>query len=116
MTGTPRTLAIRAGSLFDGERALGAGMVLLEGGVITGVDTSGAPPPADALVRDFGDGVTVMPGLIDCHVHLSLDASPQAMANVADSDDDALLARMVTAATTALHAGITTVGGVPAAV
>ena len=109
MTGTPRTLAIRAGSLFDGERALGAGMVLLEGGVITGVDTSGAPPPADALVRDFGDGVTVMPGLIDCHVHLSLDASPQAMANVADSDDDALLARMVTAATTALHAGITTV-------
>lgn len=109
MTGSPQILAIRAGSLFDGERALGPGMVLVRGGLITGIDTSGAPPPADWLIHDFGDGVTVMPGLIDCHVHLSLDAGPQAMANVAAADDDALLQRMVVAATTALYAGITTV-------
>jgi imidazolonepropionase-like amidohydrolase len=109
MTGSSQVLAIRAGSLFDGERALGPGMVLMQGGLITGIDTSGAPPPADCFVHDFGDGVTVMPGLIDCHVHLSLDASGQAMANVAAADDDALLQRMVVAATTALHAGITTV-------
>jgi len=109
MTGSPRTLAIRAGRLFDGERAVGPGMVLVQGGLITGIDTSGAPPPADWLVHDFGGGVTVMPGLIDCHVHLSLDASPQAMANVATADDDALVQHMVVAATTALRAGITTV-------
>jgi imidazolonepropionase-like amidohydrolase len=109
MAGSSRVLAIRAGSLFDGQRALGPGMVLIQGGLITGIDASGAPPPADWLIHDFGDGVTVMPGLIDCHVHLSLDASGQAMANVAAVDDDALLQRMVVAATTALQAGITTV-------
>jgi imidazolonepropionase-like amidohydrolase len=38
-----------------------------------------------------------------------VDASGQAMANVAAADDDALLQRMAVAATTALHAGITTV-------
>lgn len=109
MTGRSPTLAIRAGSLFDGERALGPGMVLIQAGLVVGIDTSGAPPPADSLLHDFGDGVTVMPGLIDCHVHLSLDASPQAMANVATEDDDVLLQRMAGAATKALQAGITTV-------
>ena len=109
MTASSQMLANRAGSLFDGERALGPGMVLMKGGPITGIDTSGAPPPADWLVHDFGAGVTVMPGLIDCHVHLSLDASGRAMENVAVADDDALLQCMVAAAATALHAGITTV-------
>ena len=109
MTGVSPMLAIRAGSLFDGERALGPGTVLIRAGQIAGIDTSGAALPADSVVHDFGDGVTVMPGLIDCHVHLSLDASPKAMANVAAEDDDALLRRMAGAATKALHAGITTV-------
>src|SRR5215472_13418570 len=109
MTGILQPLAIRTGAIFDGERAWGPGMVLIQGGLITGIDTSGAPAPADSLFHDFGDGVTVMPGLIDCHVHLSLDASPQAMANVATADDDALVQHMVVAATTALRAGITTV-------
>jgi imidazolonepropionase-like amidohydrolase len=109
MTDISQTLAIRAGNLFDGERAWGPGMVLTQGGLITGIDTSGAPPPAGSLIREFGDGVTVMPGLIDCHVHLSLDASTQAMANVAVEDDDALLRRMEVASQRALHAGITTV-------
>jgi imidazolonepropionase-like amidohydrolase len=84
-------------------------MVLVHRGLIVGVDISGAAAPADSLVHDFGDDVTLMPGLIDCHVHLGLDASPQAMANVAAHDDDTLLRRMAAAATTALSAGITTV-------
>jgi len=109
MTGMSQMLAIRAGALFDGERAVGPGLVLVEGGVITGVDTTGAPPPADSVVHDFGDSVTVMPGFIDCHVHLSLDASPQAIANIDTCGDDSLLLRMAGAATAALHAGVTTV-------
>jgi imidazolonepropionase-like amidohydrolase len=109
MTGTSQLLAIRAGAIFDGDQALGPGMVLVQRGVITDVDTTGAAPPANSVVHDFGDGVTVMPGLIDCHVHLSLDASPQAMANVAACDDDALLRGMAAAATAALRAGVTTV-------
>jgi imidazolonepropionase-like amidohydrolase len=110
MTEISPTLAIRAGNIFDGERAWGPGLVLMQAGLITGIETKpGAPVPADSLVHDFGDGVTVMPGFIDCHVHLSLDASPQAMANVAIADDDALLRGMQVASMRALHAGITTV-------
>jgi imidazolonepropionase-like amidohydrolase len=109
LTGLSQPLAVRAGSLFDGERALGPGTVLIQGGHITGIDTSGAPPPAGSLIHDLGVGVTVMPGLIDCHVHLCLDASPQAMTNVAAAGDDVLLRHMAGAVTAALHAGITTV-------
>jgi imidazolonepropionase-like amidohydrolase len=101
-------LAIRAGHLFDGERGHGAGMVLVENGLITAVDTSGAPAPEGVLVHDFGDHVCLMPGLIDCHVHLALDASPHAAVTIASEDDDVLLERMRSAATTALNAGITT--------
>ena len=109
MTTAAPPLAIRAGNLFDGERALGPGMVVIEGGSIAAVDASGAAPPAGALIHDFGAGVTVMPGMIDCHVHLCLDASPQAMANAATIDDDTMLERMLEAATAALRAGVTTV-------
>ena len=109
MTRISPRLAIRAGNIFDGERARGPGMVVIHDGRITGIDTSRAQPPADWHIHDFGDGVTVMPGLIDCHVHLGLDASPQAIANVTTDDDETLLGHMMAAATTALRAGITTV-------
>lgn len=104
-----RPLALRAGILFDGDQTLGKGMVLIQDGVIVDVDTSGAPPPDDAIVHDFGDGVCLIPGLIDCHVHLALDATTDALTTLASEDDDSLLERMTSAATTALSAGITTV-------
>lgn len=102
-------LAVRARSIFDGDRALGAGMVLIEDGRIIGVDTGGNPPPAHAAVRDLGEDVCLMPGLIDCHVHLALDATPTAMRTIATIDDDALLTQMTGAAERMLRAGITTV-------
>lgn len=112
MRGHPRgdpPLALRAGNLFDGDRVRGAGMVLVGNGLITAVDTTGMPAPDGILVDDFGDDAFLMPGLIDCHVHLALDASPRAIDTVATEDDDDLLKCMERAATTALRAGITTV-------
>jgi imidazolonepropionase-like amidohydrolase len=102
-------LAVRAGCIFDGDRALGAGMVLIENTRIIGVDTGGNPPPDHAVVTDLGEDVCLMPGLIDCHVHLALDATPEAMRTIATIDDDALLSQMTRAAERILRAGITTV-------
>jgi imidazolonepropionase-like amidohydrolase len=63
--------AIRCGTLIDGtgaEPVRGATLVC-EGDSIVGVDRSGQLP-RDAEVIDAGH-LTVMPGMIDCHVHLA---------------------------------------------
>ena len=44
--------------------------VLLGNGIIA--ETGTLPPPADAEIVD-GRGGYLIPGLIDCHTHLSLD-------------------------------------------
>jgi imidazolonepropionase-like amidohydrolase len=51
--------------------------VVVEDGRIAGVDASGAPIPADAAQVDLG-GRTLMPGLVDAHVHVTAFDMPQA--------------------------------------
>ncbi|HUN32977.1 MAG TPA: amidohydrolase family protein [Trebonia sp.] len=58
---------IRGARLFDGERLREASDVLLAGGTIVGIGND-LGVPADAEVFD-GRGRTLLPGLIDCHVH-----------------------------------------------
>ena len=61
--------------VFDGEADLGAVNVVVEGDTIRSV--SAAPPPVEARVID-GGGRTLMPGLIDAHVHAyAMDVNPQ---------------------------------------
>ena len=57
---------------------------------------------------DFSDQA-VVPGLIDCHVHLAFSASVDPLADLLEEDDAALLLHAVANARTALAAGITTV-------
>ena len=102
-------LAIRATRMFDGERLRGMSMVLVDAGKIVDVDSTGAAPPEDARVIDLDPGATVLPGLIDCHAHLVLDATPQSAANVATVDDATLLPQMRIRAAQALRAGVTTI-------
>src|SRR5260370_41865768 len=62
---------IRCGTFIDGtgaEPVRGATLVF-EGNTIISIDLSGQVP-RDADVVDAGH-LTVMPGMIDCHVHLS---------------------------------------------
>ncbi len=101
--------AIRAAWLFDGvgSRLVERPAVLVEEGRIVAVH-SGAPVPADLEVADFGQA-TLLPGLIDAHVHLAFDASPDPVGRLATTTDDELLAGMRAAAHTAVQAGITTV-------
>jgi imidazolonepropionase-like amidohydrolase len=101
-------LEIRGARLFDGETMVTNDPVLLvDGGKIAA--TANGQPPADATdVIDLGD-VTLLPGLIDTHVHLAFDASPDAVDRLTSSTDDELLARMRDAASATLAAGVTTV-------
>ncbi len=57
-------------AVFDGVRSLGARTVLVEGGHIVAVGEAGARLPGYEAVP--GQGRTLLPGVIDCHVHLGL--------------------------------------------
>jgi imidazolonepropionase-like amidohydrolase len=108
--GAGPVLALRAGRLFDGwsARLVERPLVLIEDGRITAIESGDVEPPPDAEVVDLGE-VTLLPGLIDTHVHLGFDASAAPVAHLQAATDEALLQRMRANAATALAAGITTV-------
>lgn len=60
--------------VFTGDAVLEHVDVRFRDGTITDVGPTGAPLPTDAVVE--GAGRTLLPGLIDLHVHLSLGATP----------------------------------------
>ncbi|RCG28388.1 amidohydrolase family protein [Sphaerisporangium album] len=88
-----------------------------DGAVLTGGDLILAAGPrerVEALAppgtprHDFPDG-TILPGLINCHVHLVFDASMEAMTNVQETDDLTLFLGMADRARRLLDSGVTTV-------
>jgi imidazolonepropionase-like amidohydrolase len=104
-----RLIAIRAGALFDGDSAtlLTDPQLIIDGTSIRAVDRAVEPPPG-AEVVDLGRA-TLLPGLIDTHVHLTFDASVDPVAGLAGRDDHAALAAMAEAGRVALRGGVTTV-------
>ncbi|NUP81905.1 MAG: amidohydrolase family protein [Nonomuraea sp.] len=92
-------LAIRARRLFDGVEMHHDRVVVVEDGRVAAV-TSGA-----GHTVDLGD-VTLLPGLIDCHVHLAFDAGPDPVGAL---ERPGLIDRMRVAAGQHLAAGVTTV-------
>ena len=59
--------------IFDGERALGPRDVLVRGGTIAQVSAAGSLSPSDDTRVIRCDGCTLMPGLIDLHIHPDVD-------------------------------------------
>jgi imidazolonepropionase-like amidohydrolase len=85
--------------------------VLVADGRVVAVRSGGdalAEAPAEARLIDLGAG-TLLPGLVDAHVHLAFDASVDPVGRLSTVDDEELLAGMRLAAGRALAAGITTV-------
>src|SRR5512139_2586708 len=97
--------ALRAARLFDGEALVPSPMVVVDGTRIAAVGTDAV---AGIPVTDLGD-VTLLPGLIDAHVHLTFDMSTEPVAHLAEASDDEVLGWIRSAARMALAAGITTV-------
>ena len=101
--GARPVLVLRASWLFDGwsDRLVERPLVFIEDGRITAVESGDLAPPQDAEVVDLGE-VTLLPGLIDTHVHLGFDASTAPVAHLQAATDDALLLRMRANAATML--------------
>src|SRR6218665_470577 len=108
-TPLPRTL-IYCGSLIDGKSKIQSQRVtiMVEGNKITAVDKGFTTPATGDQVIDLGKK-TVMPGLIDMHVHLEEESSKdlQLRRFVQSDADIAFLSAMY--AKTTLLAGFTTV-------
>lgn len=87
------------------------GAVLVDAGVITAVGTAAElAATVDPGVRRLRcPGATVLPGLIDCHVHLAFDAGPDPVRAVAEAAPDELAVAMADRAGQLLAAGVTTV-------
>ena len=108
LTGRPSRTALRAAWLFDGTGTLKADpVVVIEGPSVVSV-YFGAPAPTDVELIELGEA-TLVPGLVDTHVHLAFDASADPATSLAGRSDEEALVSMRRAGRTALAGGVTTV-------
>ncbi len=83
--GSGRTFAITGATVFDGLRSLGTGAVVVQDARILAAGPDIALPRGIEVVD--GRGKTVLPGLIDAHVHaFGLDADPVRFGVTAELD------------------------------
>lgn len=104
---------IRASRLIDGDggEAVDNPVVVVDGDRIIGVYAK--EPPADVLPRDARildyQGCTLLPGLIDAHVHTNFPGDGTPVEDSFKEGDGLLVASSVDAARRALEIGVTTV-------
>lgn len=107
---TNETIAIRCGRLLaePGQQPLSNAVVIVRNGTIEAVGDSATQIPQNAQIVDLSDQF-VLPGLIDCHVHLSMEFTPDIrMRMLQESDADRAIRALENAHKTLL-AGFTTV-------
>lgn len=105
------SLVIRGARVIDGTGAdpLRDCTLLVEDRRITSVSPGGgARPPVGAAILDV-EGRTVIPGLINCHAHLQMDAGRSPLSDLAAEPAGLSLLRAARRATEMLRRGITTV-------
>jgi imidazolonepropionase-like amidohydrolase len=107
-------LLLTADRCFDGtgSAAVVRPVVRIAGGQIQAIDRDGLPLRPGALPRLDFPGCTILPGLIDTHVHLVFSAAEtnEAVIEQVNRESDAeLLDRALANARAALRAGLTTV-------
>lgn len=101
---------IQAGRLYDGksEQMIGNSTVVVSEGKIKAVKSGFPSPPSGAQVIDLKNA-TLLPGFIDCHVHLSAEFTPQAYTRKYTWNAADYAIRSTVFARRTLEAGFTTV-------
>lgn len=103
-------MLITAGRILTGDAEVADGAVLVRDGIITAVGPRAdieAQAGSGELRQDFPDS-TVLPGLIDAHVHLVFDAGADPVATMQEASDGDLLEGMRKRADQLLATGVTT--------
>ena len=102
------TTLYRNGRIFDGERMIDGHAVLVEAGRISRVAPQGEFHGFAGEEVDCSEG-TLMPGLIDCHVHLLFRGEPDPMAVLEKLDAAHAVVRALEHAADTLRGGTTSV-------
>ncbi|MGQ0694346.1 MAG: amidohydrolase family protein [Nitrospiraceae bacterium] len=104
------TIAIHHTRLIDGTGAvLDRATLLVRGSKIAAVGSSRDITIPKGSIRIDGRGLTVIPGLIDCHVHLCLGGEPDVVATVESESPSYTLLKSAQHARMTIEAGFTTV-------
>ncbi|HEU4683108.1 MAG TPA: amidohydrolase family protein [Nitrospira sp.] len=103
-------LAITRVRVIDGTgRVMDRASVVVRGDRIADVGASAVVRvPRGASIID-GRGMTLLPGLIDCHVHLCLGGEPDVVARVEQDDPSLTVLKAARYAKQTIEAGVTTV-------
>jgi imidazolonepropionase-like amidohydrolase len=112
VTERKRLTVLRAAWLYDGTSATRtpAPAVVIDGGTIIAVGTSTDTVPTGPGVEVVDlPAATLLPGVVDGHVHLAFDASDDPVGHLAGRDDAATFVAMTRAARQAARGGVTTV-------
>jgi imidazolonepropionase-like amidohydrolase len=107
-----RDFLCTADRVFDGTTLLPRGALRVAGDFIAAVGDAALAAGQVAAERHDFPGCTILPGLIDTHVHLvfsALDTHEAIVEQVVGETNEQLLARALTNARAALHSGVTTV-------
>ncbi len=99
----------RADVAFDGEREMSGGaLVLVDGELIVGVEPASATAPADCAVT-YVQGGTLLPGLVDTHVHLCADSGARALDQLSELSASELSDIISRSLAVQLQSGVTAV-------
>jgi imidazolonepropionase-like amidohydrolase len=100
---------ITAPRVMTGDQTVTDGVLVIGADVLDWVGSAGAlPAEYAALPRTDYPGATIMPGLIDSHVHLAFDGGPNPAARMRSETDEQQLVLMLHSARDLLGVGVTT--------
>ncbi len=101
---------LRNARIIDGKgEVLDHGYVVVDGNRIESTGKGGGPKKKNAGEEIDLEGRTLLPGMIDCHVHLCLDGSPDPTRSLQNEPDSLITLKAAKNAQLTLLAGVTTV-------
>jgi imidazolonepropionase-like amidohydrolase len=99
--------ALRASQVYDGSAFLGAGTELVDGERIVGVEPGHSELSRDVDVVTYAG--TLLPGLVDCHVHLVSNGDLGALERAGAATDAELDGQIRASLAASAARGVTTV-------